>query len=210
MLLIALQIIGCFAVTDFLSGLVHWLEDTYGNEKVPLLGKYVTLENNLHHQHPSYFTRLGWWKSSWMLYLLTTVLGLAAWGLGLFTWQLGLVLLIGANANQVHKWAHQSRRVNGPLVSRLQDWRLLQSPADHGRHHRRGRQGGYCVVTPWLNPVLDRTGFWVGIERAVERLGGPSPRDPDSGPLPDVDLSLVRGPQRSPRPPRERPHTRAS
>jgi len=184
MLMVPLQLVGCVFVADFLSGLVHWLEDSYGREDQPVWGA-VLLENNRHHQQPGYFTGLSWWESSKSLVLVAAAAGLVVWCLGLFSWQLAVVLVLGANANQIHKWAHRSRRRNGPAISLLQDWGVFQSAAHHAGHHagRRWRRR-FCVLTPHLNRWLDGIGFWHGLERGIELLTGVAPRDPNSGPLP--------------------------
>lgn len=190
-MLVLLQFLLCVLIADFASGFVHWLEDSYGNEKLPLIGRYVTLENNLHHQRPSLMTENSWWESSKLLLAITCTIGATAWGLGLFTWQLGVVLFLGANANQVHKWAHRSRRANGPFISWLQDMKIVQSRAHHGRHHGGDQRGSYCVLTPHLNPLLDRLGFWTGLESSIAWLFGRDRRDPGSAPLGELEAQLV-------------------
>ena len=42
---------------------------------------------------------------------------------------------------------------HGRVISLLQDCRLVQSRAHHGRHHGGDRNTHFCTVTPWLNPV---------------------------------------------------------
>ena len=178
------QGIACVLLADFLSGLFHWLEDAYGHEDLPLLGNLVTRRNNLHHQDPSYFAQFSYWHSSWFLIALCSVVGVGALLAGVFSWQLALVLVLGANANQVHKWTHRSRKTNGRLVSWLMDARLIASQRHHASHHTGSEQSHYCVLTPHLNPVLDRLGFWKGLESAIERVFGVKRRDPRLGSLP--------------------------
>lgn len=186
MLLILLQVVCCVLFVDLLTGLVHWLEDSYGNEDTPLIGKLITQENNRHHQQPAYMTRFGYWYTSGMLIGVAGVIGLGAWALGLFSWQLGLVLALGANANQIHKWTHRSRRANGRVVSWLQDIRLFQSQADHAKHHRGDQRGHYCVVTPHLNALFERFKVWERAERGIERAFGVARREPSKGRLPEA------------------------
>ena len=187
-MLVLLQVLLCVWVADFVSGFVHWLEDAYGHEELPVLGSLVTQRNNLHHKDPSAFARFGWWHGSWLLHLIAGAVGLALWALGLFTWQVALVLVIGANANHLHKWAHRSRRRNGPVVTWLQDVQVLQSQRHHARHHRGSERTHYCVVTPHLNPLLDQVGFWGGLERLVELVTGVARRDPGQGRILDPRL----------------------
>ena len=82
---------------------------------------------------------------------------------------IALVVAIGVNANEIHKWAHRSRRQNGRLISFFQDVGLLQSAGHHARHHRGSKATHYCVVTNYLNPVLERIRFWAALERILVR-----------------------------------------
>ena len=58
-----------------------------------------------------------------------------AWLFGVLTWQVWLVVILGANANQIHKWAHRTPAENGVFISLLQRIRLIQTPRHHGHQH---------------------------------------------------------------------------
>lgn len=173
-------------LADFVSGLIHWLEDAYARPGMPLLGR-VAEENLRHHARPRDFLAKSWWQSSHDLLLL----GLATIWAALLTDTFSLWLLLFAglavNANQVHKWAHQGPRENPRLVTWLQRLKLLQTPREHARHHRGSKQSHYCVMTNALNPVLERLKLWQGLEATVERLTGIRRRnDADYLPVPDA------------------------
>jgi len=173
-----LNVVLCVFTADFVSGFVHWLEDAYGNERLPILGSLVTRRNNLHHSDPTYFAQFGYWHSSWLLITISGAIGLIAWSLSLFSWQLALVLVLGANANQVHKWTHRSRKRNGKLVTWLMDHGFMASQRDHAQHHTGSERSAYCVLTPHLNPLLDRIRFWRGLELVIELVAGRPRRTP--------------------------------
>ena len=97
---IILEVIVTVLVADFVSGLLHWLEDAYGREDWPIIGRLVTRPNILHHHEPRYFTRHGWFHSSWDLMCLGLLVVLVAWLSGLLTWQVWLFVVLGANANR--------------------------------------------------------------------------------------------------------------
>jgi plasmanylethanolamine desaturase len=59
---------------------------------------------------------------------------------------------------------------------RLQRAYVLQTPRHHGRHHQGEKNSHYCVVTNFLNPLLEEVGFWRRLETGVEKLTGRKPR----------------------------------
>jgi ubiquitin-conjugating enzyme E2 variant len=158
-------------LADFVSGLVHWAEDTYGTVDTPVIGRWIVEPNILHHQDGASFLAKSWLGSSWDLLLAAAALVAVAWWAGRLDWQVWLFAMLGANANQIHKWNHAGRsQVPAPIRS-LQGLRILQTAADHAHHHRGDKNSAYCVITPYVNPILDRLGFWRGLERLVVRRG---------------------------------------
>jgi len=169
---IILEFVATVLIADFVSGLIHWLEDAYGREDWPIIGRLVTRPNILHHHDPRYFTGHTWLHSSWDLMCLAAVVVAGAWVMGLLTWQVWCFAVLGANANQIHKWAHRSASENGPLIHLLQTLRLIQTPRHHAKHHADPKNSHYCVITDFLNPVLDAVGFFGLLERCVWVLFG--------------------------------------
>ncbi len=158
-------------LADFISGLVHWLEDAYARPGMRFVGR-IAEENLRHHARPRDFLKKSWWQSSSDLLLAGLLLLLASIAGGFFSPWLLLFVVLTVNANQVHKWAHQGPRENPLLVTWLQRLRLLQTPREHARHHRGAKDSHYCVLTNVLNPVLEKAGFWTGMERLVMALTG--------------------------------------
>jgi ubiquitin-conjugating enzyme E2 variant len=169
---LALKIVAMIALVDFLSGLLHWLEDAYGQEDWPITGNLITKPNMLHHQNPRYFTRYSWLYSARVLLVIGAVVLVVAYLLGGLNWMTLLVVLIGINANEVHKWAHRSKAENGRLITWLQKIGLLQSPAHHGLHHTDPKNTNYCVLTNYLNPLLEWIGLWPALEYLIYRCFG--------------------------------------
>ena len=52
------QGIATVMLADFLAGVVHWLEDAYGDADTPVIGPLLIRINIVHHHHPRFFTRL--------------------------------------------------------------------------------------------------------------------------------------------------------
>jgi ubiquitin-conjugating enzyme E2 variant len=161
-------------LVDFISGVVHWAEDTFLTENMPVLGEWIVSPNLLHHRDGGAFVRNSWLQSSWDLLLAGLLIVGAASLIGLLSWQLWLFVGIGVNANQIHKWSHMKDSNIPAPIRLLQRCRVLQARRRHSAHHRGQKNSSYCVVTPFVNPVLDGLGFWRALERIlVPRFGAP-------------------------------------
>ena len=175
--MIALEFAAVWLAADFTSGVVHWAEDSYGQASTPVIGRWLIEPNLLHHRNASAFVAKSWFESSWDLAAVGVAVLAAAGMTGLLTWQVGLFVLLGANANQIHKWNHMPCSRVPWTVRALQRLRLLQSRRHHARHHRGAMTSHYCVITDVLNPVLDRLGWWRLLEKLLSPLLG-APRSP--------------------------------
>lgn len=167
-----LQIVVIVVVADFIAGVIHWLEDAYFSAETPVLGPLVIRPNIVHHHHPRFFTHFTWWQSSWMLVVLGALTVLGACALGVLGWQVWVFVAVGVNANEIHKWSHRTAKENGPIITALQRWRILQTPAHHGLHHTDPKNTFYCPITNVVNPVLERVALWSRLESVLERLFG--------------------------------------
>lgn len=174
--MLLVEILAVVLAADFISGVVHWWEDRYARLNGGPL-QQVAIDNLRHHARPREFLAKGYWASSWDLWLLGAAAVGAAAVVGLLSWHVVLFAVLVANANQVHKWAHRTREENGRLVGTLQRLHLLQTARHHGRHHQGSRDSHYCVLTNFLNPLLEEVQFWRRIERLVERATGATCRD---------------------------------
>ncbi len=172
LLRIAWRVALCFLIADLIVGLVHWAEDSYGSPAWPLIGAAIIAPNLLHHAQPRAFLTKSWWGGADVQAIVGGVaLGIAAL-CGWFSAELLLVVFLAVNANEFHRWAHRTRAENGRLISFLQDWKLLQSRAHHGRHHGGQRDNHYCAITTWVDPLLDRVGAWRAIEAFILAVSG--------------------------------------
>ena len=175
-------------LADFIAGIVHWFEDAYVRENTPIIGSFIGKANVIHHHMPRYMTRNNWWQSSWDLMCFSAVIVLVAWWLDLLTWHVWLFAVIATNANQVHKWSHQTRSENGRIITFLQEIRVLQTPHHHAVHHTNPKNVRYCPITNLVNPILDTFRFWGGVEWILARAIGlkrqPDTSLPDNGPAP--------------------------
>ena len=172
------------SLADLICGFVHWFEDNYGNEDWPFIGDSIIAPNRLHHSKPRAFTANNWWQSASVQVLASaTVIATSLWG-GWFSWGLVLLVALATNGNEIHKCSHRSRAENGPVISWLQNCGIVQSRRHHANHHRGQRNTHFCSITNWVNPVLDKTRFWRGLEFCIFKCTGVVPRvDPDVKPL---------------------------
>lgn len=165
------QIIAGWLLADFIGGLFHWWEDRVGDVGLPILGELVIIPNRVHHINPLDFTKSSLIKRNAATWLATALVS------GMWLWLAHGPSPLWASAtvgglvvNEVHVYAHLPLKAPRWL-SVLQDMGVVQSPQEHARHHRRPQDRCYCVLTDFLNPVLDGLGFWVALELALERAG---------------------------------------
>ena len=78
------QGLAVWVVTDFLSGVFHWMEDAYGKPSWPVVGRHVTKPNILHHYVPRAFVTNSWFVTSRSLLALCTVIVAITVALGVF------------------------------------------------------------------------------------------------------------------------------
>jgi plasmanylethanolamine desaturase len=152
---------------------VHWTEDTFWTEGTPLLGKWIVQPNVLHHRDGSAFARNSWLQSSWDLLAAGVLILGTACLLHLLSWHVLLFVAIGINANQIHKWNHASSARIPTWVRILQRAHILQSAEHHRGHHRGEKNSHYCVITPVLNPLLDRVRFWKALDALIPASAAP-------------------------------------
>ena len=164
---VALQVFGGLLLADFVSGILHWLEDRYGGPKWPIVGGVIR-STIRHHKRPRrmlsvpFLTRNGLTFSIALGFL--AVFALMGW-INAFTLT---AVAIGAFANEFHAWAHASPRENGPVISWLQARSLIISHGAHAKHHRGKKNTHYCAVNDWMNGPLEHVRFWRRIEAVLK------------------------------------------
>lgn len=170
---------------DFVTGLVHWAADTYGEESTPVIGRSLVRPFRVHHVHPREICGHGIVETvgnTCILAapLLTLFIVIAAFcetsaaaAFAVFT----AVVTVGVTVatNQFHKWAHQDAPPR--IVRALQRSRIILSPEHHRSHHAAPFESSYAITNGWLNPLLNRTRFFRRLERALLALGVKASRE---------------------------------
>ncbi|WP_316653110.1 fatty acid desaturase CarF family protein [Ovoidimarina sediminis] len=94
------------------------------------------------------------------------------------SWQVLTFICIGLLNQQVHRFSHTPQKRLPGVVRLLQRLRLIQDGRHHWVYHISPHSTRYCVLTPWMNPMLDRLGFWRCLERLfVPIFGAPRRND---------------------------------
>lgn len=179
-LLISLQAAFVLLAVDFVSGVFHWLEDSYGDPSWPFLGKHVVAPNIRHHFQPRAFTKESFWSRNSTTLAISLVLLLGIILVGWFHWMWVLACGLGAISNEIHCWAHRSPRENGKLIAFLQRVRLIQTPKAHAVHHANPKNRSYCTMTNFLNPLLDKLRLFDRLELIILKVTGVARREDES------------------------------
>lgn len=162
--------LGCLLVADFITGLLHWAEDTWlAPGKSSILDRWIVTDNIEHHRSPGKIRAGHYWQTN----RVCIVLALAAAGIcaafGVRTWEVYFMLFLLSQSNQIHLWAHTSQPPR--VIAVLQRFRVLQSARHHAKHHKSPYAVRFCTMTEVLNPVLDAARFWRGLEALAVACG---------------------------------------
>ena len=159
-----LEVILILLLADLITGVFHWIEDTYFLPSSAIVGPII-LENEQHHMHPDKILENGDWatiKRTVQLIALPSLILLWIFP----SWQSGLLVLLLSLSNLIHKWAHKNPSAYQPTwIWALRTIGLL----DYSHHHRHHQSllNNYCILTRWLNPLLESLGFWRKLESVI-------------------------------------------
>jgi plasmanylethanolamine desaturase len=163
-----------YLAADLLSGLVHWIFDTWGDESTPVLGPAFIAPFREHHRDPASITRHDFIETNGNTAIpIVPVLTAACLipldtGTGVFASTFVMCTSLGVLAtNQIHKWAHTEEVVR--VVRLLQRSHLILPVTHHRRHHAPPYASHYCITTGWMNPLLTALDVHRRVERAVRR-----------------------------------------
>lgn len=168
---------------DFVSGVVHWFADTWGTLKWPIIGNSFIRSFREHHVDPLAITRHDFVEANGAsaiaaLPVLLACLYTSHNGIGNYVFVASLMWLciFSVATSQFHKWSHQ--KCPTPAVRFLQNYRIILSPKHHDIHHL-DLDRHYCMTTGWLNPILNKVGFFRSLEFLVQKVFSAVPRCED-------------------------------
>lgn len=168
-----MTILFAWLLADFISGVVHWWEDRaiVGKSRFKFINS-IREDNERHHVMPGYFLRYSWWgninTTAPLAWAIAAILFATNWPTIL--WQTFFFIGFG---NLIHRWSHEpDARIPAP-IRWMQNTGLFISPKHHSGHHYNKEVGlvsraesnrRFCVMTNWLNPILDRIKFFHYLE----------------------------------------------
>jgi plasmanylethanolamine desaturase len=177
--LLPIAILSALIATDFLSGFVHWLADTYGDSSTPVLGPNFIQPFREHHDDQLAITRHDFVETNGNNCIIALPFLMAScWlpvdsenDLSLFaTPFLLFIAVFGLATNQIHKWAHQEQ---APFLVRiLQRLRLVLPKEHHAGHHAKPFTENYCITNGWMNAPLNAICFFPVVEWLIARTTG--------------------------------------
>jgi len=166
-------------VGDFLSGMVHWLFDTYFSEKTPIIGQSFVRPFREHHSDQNEICSHGFITMVGNTCIAATPLIiislLYADDNPVLSLLSSFVLLSSVLTNMMHRFAHQAKR--SVVVRSLQKLHLILTPEHHSKHHSRPYTSHYCITTGWMNPILERLDFFPRLEQLLIHIGIHPTRD---------------------------------
>lgn len=166
----ALQLFLLWISADFITGMIHWWEDTYGNPNWRVIGKYVVEPNLVHHKQPNKLLEGSYWSRINTSFFAAAIIGVILGCIGWLSWQVIVCLLFCTQGNAVHAMSHRPDRTTGKLVRFLQKTGIFQSKKMHRWHHKAPYETNFCVMSDFSNPILNQIGFWKKLELLILKV----------------------------------------
>ena len=178
---------------DFVSAVVHFAADRFGDTSTPIFGRNLIRSFREHHDDPKAMTHHDFVTiagdtcllSVPLLALMTWLVPASSTANRLFILFMVLFLSCVFMISQVHKWSHMDEKAPA-LMLKLQRWGLLLDPVHHEKHHTAPHDSTYATFTGWVNPFLDRAGFFPAFEATARSIwNAPRPEDAPTTDAPD-------------------------
>ena len=121
-------------VVDFVSGMLHWACDTWGEFKTPIFGPTLIRSFRMHHVDPQDITRHGFIETNAATcYPMPPFIGFALlicssnFLIQCYCWTIVFGVILGLLTNEIHKWAHMVHQKPHFIIRFLQQTRLILS-----------------------------------------------------------------------------------
>lgn len=168
-------------LADLLSGLIHWVCDSFGCASTRFWGPAFIGPFRRHHDTPRDITKITLAEnlsSSAMAGLVALLLlshelvsqdpytPLKTFGMLLYI----LFVQFSVLSNLFHRWAHLREKDKNQAIHFLQDHNLIIRSEHHWRHHKQNFRVNYCISNGWANQVTNRIP-WILIEKFMGKFG---------------------------------------
>ena len=174
--------------TDFVSGVAHWMCDTWGRLDTPIVGPTFIRSFREHHIDPSAICNHDFIETNADPSIFSVVLNLylvfvRPWDPSASSAEIFLYFFaifggfFAAFTNEFHKWSHMPKAPK--WIQILQDFWIVLPRRHHAVHHRPPFDKYYCITTGHLNGFLDGIGFWRRVESVIQTVSGSVPRQDD-------------------------------
>lgn len=148
--------------TDLLSGLLHWVFDSFGSAATPLIGRAFIQPFRAHHADPEEMTRHDFVEThgasclaALPLLAATSLMPLGGWPVRVMQAFLLFIALGALATNQCHKWAHMHAAATPAIVRWAQGWKLVLPRDHHHLHHTPPFDSHFCMSCGWFNGPLN-------------------------------------------------------
>ncbi len=167
---LGIQIFLLWLLADFITGVIHWWEDAYGNPTWPILGKYIVEPNLEHHKNPRRLVKGSYWNRVNTSVCVAIIVSIIFYFCGWHSWRMILCLFFCSQGNEIHAISHRTDKENGKFFIFLQKIGIIQNRKTHGWHHKAPYDTNFCVMTEFLNPSLNKIDFWRKLELVLLKL----------------------------------------
>lgn len=182
---VAVAALAGYFLADVVSGLVHWVTDTWFHDGSPF-GRWFAIARE-HHTHPEHILSYSFYEHATVGSVPSTfIIGPVAVLTSLQTptsivaaWMLVylVIAICGFFGTTLHNLGHF--HTESRFVRFAQRWHLVLSAGHHDEHHSAGHTVRYCTVNGWANYLLDGLKVWRGLEYVIHRFTGAIPREND-------------------------------
>ena len=176
-----------YFVADIVSGVVHWLIDSYSIHPFLLETPYLTPIGNafqesviafrMHHIKPHRMSSHDVLNTSGSTFCLVAFVQMVTLLVNLSPlWNvfIGLIALMNIFSNEFHKISHMNSKQMNLLQKTINSTQIFLTKEKHRSHHHEPEEQGYTMLSGLFNPLLDhpRIRLWERLEYIMYWLFG--------------------------------------
>ncbi len=178
-LLSGICFIAAYFVGDFISGIIHWICDSFGDSQTLIIGPMIIHAFRHHHLDPQKIVRetlvenLGASAIAGSLFLIPSIIWkpssssiLQLFFFYFYVW----TIVFGVISNLFHRWAHLATSRKNFVITLFQKLGLIISSEHHLRHHKPPFNSHYCILSGWANTISNRIP-WRSLEKIIAKIG---------------------------------------